>query len=42
MLGGDDGALDDQDIEAGLYGGPVVAFDPLRSEAGGWRRAGTM
>src|SRR4051812_7770606 len=39
MLGGDDGALNYEYVEAGLYSGPVVALDPLRSEAGSGNNA---
>ena len=34
VLGGDHRPLDDQHVEAGLYGGRVVALDPLRGERG--------
>src|ERR687886_30293 len=33
VLGGDDRPLDDEHVEARLYGGPVVALDPLGGEA---------
>src|SRR3712207_8041611 len=35
IFGRDDGALDDEDVEAGFNGGAVVAFHPLGREAGG-------
>jgi hypothetical protein len=34
VLGGDDRTLDDQNVEAGFYGGPVVALDALGRERG--------
>src|SRR5215212_808042 len=35
VLGGDDRTLDDEHVEAGLDGCPVVALDPLGGEGGG-------
>ena len=35
VLGGDNGTLNDEDVETGLDGGAVVAFHPLGRKAGG-------